>query len=79
MESLLKSWRLRTCATFLQAYRSAMKGCASYPDSADTVERLLRLGRLEKVLYEIRYELASRPDWVGIPLAALRLMLDVRR
>jgi maltose alpha-D-glucosyltransferase / alpha-amylase len=26
---------------------------------------------LEKVLYELRYELANRPDWVRIPLAGL--------
>jgi maltose alpha-D-glucosyltransferase/alpha-amylase len=30
---------------------------------------------LEKALYEVRYELAHRPDWVAIPLAALSRMM----
>jgi maltose alpha-D-glucosyltransferase/alpha-amylase len=78
-EALLKAWRLRTCTTFLKTYREAMEGCPSYPAHEATAERLLRLGRLEKVLYEIRYELGNRPDWIGIPLQALRLMLESRR
>ena len=32
---------------------------------------LIRLFGIEKVLYEVRYELAHRRDWVRIPLAAL--------
>ncbi|CAN5454738.1 hypothetical protein BH23ACT9_BH23ACT9_09040 [soil metagenome] len=28
---------------------------------------------VEKLLYEVRYEAANRPDWLGIPLAALGL------
>ena len=26
---------------------------------------------LEKALYELRYELANRPDWVGIPIEGI--------
>jgi maltose alpha-D-glucosyltransferase/alpha-amylase len=40
------------------------------PDRAD-VNLLLDLFVLEKALYEIRYELANRPHWVGWPLAAV--------
>jgi predicted trehalose synthase len=30
---------------------------------------------LEKAVYELRYELDNRPDWVGIPVAGIdRLM-----
>ena len=37
---------------------------------------LLRLFELEKAVYEIGYELAHRPDWVGVPVAGLRRLLD---
>jgi maltose alpha-D-glucosyltransferase/alpha-amylase len=32
---------------------------------------LLDLFLLEKALYEVRYELGHRPDWVAFPLAAV--------
>ena len=31
---------------------------------------------LDKAVYEVGYELAHRPDWVGIPLAAVRRILS---
>ena len=36
----------------------------------------MRLSELEKVLYELRYELGNRPDWVQVPLAGLLAMLE---
>ena len=39
------------------------------------VSALLTLFELEKALYELRYELHSRPDWVAIPLAGLLQLL----
>jgi predicted trehalose synthase len=30
---------------------------------------------IEKALYEARYELDNRPDWVSIPLRGLRRLL----
>jgi maltokinase len=33
---------------------------------------LLRAFELEKACYEVHYEANNRPDWVWLPLAALR-------
>ena len=33
---------------------------------------------LEKMLYEVRYELQNRPDWVRIPVQAL-MRMEVRK
>ncbi|MDQ3439672.1 MAG: maltose alpha-D-glucosyltransferase [Planctomycetota bacterium] len=41
------------------------------PPSVAEVELLLRAWLLEKALYEVRYELNSRPTWVDIPLRAV--------
>ena len=38
--------------------------------------KLLRLFELEKVLYELRYELDNRPDWVPVPVAAIVRLLE---
>ena len=45
-----------------------------YADAAafeDAARPLLTLFELEKALYELRYELNNRPDWVGVPLAGI--------
>ena len=39
--------------------------------------KLLSVFELEKAVYELRYELNNRPDWVGIPVAGIvRLLSD---
>jgi maltose alpha-D-glucosyltransferase/alpha-amylase len=38
---------------------------------------LIELFTLEKALYEIRYELDNRPDWVGIPIRGVLDLLGV--
>jgi len=39
-------------------------------------ERLLWTYLLQKVLYEVRYELNHRPGWVWLPLHGLQRFLD---
>jgi maltose alpha-D-glucosyltransferase/alpha-amylase len=37
----------------------------------DAEQALLDLFLLEKAAYEIKYEAANRPTWIGIPLAGM--------
>jgi len=67
----LDEWRTQTTAAFERAYVASARGNSSWPDDKRTATRLVRLFALEKVLYELRYELANRPDWVRIPVAGL--------
>jgi maltose alpha-D-glucosyltransferase/alpha-amylase len=67
----LADWRNEINGAFLAAYRETIKGTSSYPDDEAVAQQLIRLFALEKVLYELRYELAHRADWVRIPLAGL--------
>ncbi|HEU4994232.1 MAG TPA: hypothetical protein VFT29_05405 [Gemmatimonadaceae bacterium] len=41
------------------------------PRSRASVDRLLHLFEIEKVFYELHYELDHRPEWVWIPLRAI--------
>lgn len=43
---------------------------------APEVEPQLALLELEKLVYELRYELRNRPAWVGIPVAGLVRLLE---
>lgn len=47
------------------------------PPGRQAVERLLNVFELEKAVYELRYEIDHRPDWVGIPVAGILRMLEI--
>jgi maltose alpha-D-glucosyltransferase/alpha-amylase len=66
----LQSWLALTRETFIAAYAAAMRGSGLFA-SFDDVRGLLDLAELEKALYELRYELGNRPEWLHIPLQGL--------
>jgi len=53
-----------------------VSGHASYADeeSFNAEKPLVAMLELEKVLYELRFELENRAEWVGIPLSGLASM-----
>jgi maltokinase len=46
------------------------------PSGASAIERLLTVFELEKAVYELRYELDNRPDWVRIPVAGIQRLIE---
>ncbi|MDZ4783922.1 MAG: maltose alpha-D-glucosyltransferase [Planctomycetia bacterium] len=71
------AWRDEATKAFFDAYRASIAGTSSYPADEAAANGLLRLAMLEKLFYEIGYELANRPAWVWIPLAgACDLLLE---
>ena len=66
--------RSNCSATFLRAYLAEAQGQRFLPETSDELIAVLNLAMLQKVLYELNYELNNRPDWVSIPLRGL---LDV--
>jgi len=74
--ALGRDWEAQTRQTFLRAYGERMaEAVGPRNDDArallDPNAGLLRLFELEKALYELRYELGNRPDWVSVPLRGL--------
>ena len=65
---------------FVRAYARRLRELR--PDlltgSREDVQLVLRSAVLEKALYEVRYELGARPDWVQIPLRAVLGILGAR-
>jgi maltose alpha-D-glucosyltransferase / alpha-amylase len=66
----------RTRQAFLEGYREGACGAVSYPEDEEHTRALIELFTLEKALYEIRYELDNRPDWVGIPIKSVLDLLE---
>ena len=42
----------------------------------ESYDILMRTYLLEKAIYELGYELNSRPDWVIIPLRGIKYLID---
>jgi len=69
-ERMLEMWETQTRAIFIGTYDNIARPAGLYR-SWEEVAPLLTLFEIEKALYETRYELSNRPDWVGIPLRSL--------
>jgi maltose alpha-D-glucosyltransferase/alpha-amylase len=68
-------WRHWIAAAFLKAYLSASNPQLLPLDRTD-LYLLFDITLIERTLYELGYELDHRPDWVGVPVADLREILD---
>lgn len=71
-------WFENAAAAFSVAYKETAEGQRFLPADWEVFEELLDLFLIEKVLYELRYEINNRPDWVQIPLAGLNAVLGLK-
>lgn len=69
------SWERAARDRFLRAYfRKSHEGRFLAPDR-DALNSMLYVFELDKALYEVRYELSHRPEWVRIPLRGIEQLL----
>ncbi len=68
-EPIVREWEAEVGRVFLAAYREALGNSEDASDAPPC--DLLDLFILEKALYDVRNELANRPDWVVIPLSCI--------
>jgi len=67
----IRNWETETRQTFLAAYTDVARERGLLKPLTE-IESLIMLFSIEKALYEVRYELAHRPEWIHIPLRGLR-------
>ena len=65
------AWARAAGDAFLSAYLERAAGSPFLPGSVAERDLLMDAMLIEKALYELRYELDHRPDWVHIPLRGL--------
>ena len=70
-----EGWEEQCRSEFLEGYLGDRRAGPAAPDRK-SIERLLTVFELEKAVYELRYELGNRPDWVSIPVAGILRMLE---
>jgi maltose alpha-D-glucosyltransferase/alpha-amylase len=64
-------WERSAAAEFLRAYREIAHGSGFLPQISADFRKLLDFFLLDKALYEVLYEMNSRPAWVHIPLMGI--------
>ena len=68
-------WEQRAREEFLGGYFGTVEP-SLVPPNEEGRNRLLAVFELEKAVYELRYELNNRPDWVEIPVAGILRLLE---
>lgn len=66
-------WEQRVRESFLRGYfrDPGEGGRGILPSTRANAERLLKVFEIEKIFYELQYELDHRPEWVWIPLTGI--------
>lgn len=67
---------LSAVRAFLHSYRQTTAEAEFLPRKSADFRKLLNIFMLDKALYEVRYELNSRPTWVRIPLLGILSLLE---
>ena len=67
-------WQRWVGAAFLRGYQEAAK--PPFATTAEETEQLLPAYLLDKALYEVAYELGSRPELVDVPLRGILTILN---
>jgi maltose alpha-D-glucosyltransferase/alpha-amylase len=71
LQAWARFWVDSVSAVFLKSYLATAGNATWVPQTPDDLELQLTTMLLEKALYELRYELNLRPDWVRIPLRGI--------
>ncbi|MET0792213.1 MAG: alpha-amylase, partial [Polyangiaceae bacterium] len=65
------AFRAWVCVSFTRTYLAGVAGQGYCPKTPAQARLLLDFYELEKVLYEVNYELNNRPHWLVVPLSGL--------
>ncbi len=68
LDSWARFWNLWVSTYYLKGYLSEAGIDSILPDNQGDLETMLDAFVLEKAVYELGYEINSRPEWVAIPL-----------
>ncbi|HWV24982.1 MAG TPA: phosphotransferase [Thermomicrobiales bacterium] len=78
-QDAIRAWLERAGTAYQDAYRRTimMSPVDLVPRDPDAFRAGLDVMIAEKALYEVRYELDNRPDWLAIPLNGIRRLVGI--
>lgn len=71
LDFMAEYWYTWITASYLNGYIENAKEEEFYPDSIEEARLLIDLYMFEKSVYELGYEMGSRPRWTNIPLRGI--------
>jgi maltose alpha-D-glucosyltransferase/alpha-amylase len=71
LETWGQCWYSWVAASFIRSYLATSGPAAHLPADPDDTAALIEIFMLEKAIYELGYEMASRPSWAGVPLRGI--------
>jgi maltose alpha-D-glucosyltransferase/alpha-amylase len=77
LEKWADLWYFYVSGIYFKSYTDTIQNHNLLPGDYEDLELLLQLLLLEKVVYEIGYELNNRPDWISIPFRGLKHLLKI--
>lgn len=75
-EAWARFWQEWVSVAFLKGYLASARALTPLPQDRAQLAILLDAYLLDKALYELTYELSSRPGWARIPLLGIRDILS---
>jgi maltose alpha-D-glucosyltransferase / alpha-amylase len=78
LEPWAEMWHLYVSGTFLRSYFDTIGDAPILPKDSRDLETLMNVFLLNKAIYELGYELNSRPEWVPIPLKGIQSILEIK-
>jgi len=75
LEPYGRAWSGLARDAFLGQYLATIGGTGMLPADRSTVRLMLTCLQASQALYEVEYELRSRPEWVSIPLEGIARLL----
>jgi len=76
LDQWARAWVCWVSGTYLHAYMDLMSDAPVLPSRTEDIAVVLDGYLLQKALYEVNYELNSRPEWVGVPLQGILQVLE---
>ena len=73
--SWLEAWYVYVSGSYLKAYLHGMKNSALIPADRTELAIMMRCFLIQKVVYDLGYELNNRPAWVDLPLRGIEMLL----
>ncbi|MGH7255194.1 MAG: maltose alpha-D-glucosyltransferase, partial [Nitrospirales bacterium] len=76
LEPWARFWNTWVSSTYLNAYLTTVGDAVFIPKNREALHILLDCYLLEKAVYELGYEINSRPDWVRVPLEGILQLVE---